>query len=78
MAMGIMNAASSADFVTALDHLIAVIDCVDLKKSDTRIRKEELRCYPRKIHEVLGGDITADPLLLRDRDYLEIYERAYR
>ena len=77
-AMGIANAASGADFVTALDHLIAAIDCADLKMSDAGIGKEELQCYPRKIHEVLGGDITADPLLLRDRDYLEIYERAYR
>ena len=40
--------------------------------------EEELKKYPAMVHQVLGGDITADPLPLSDADYLEIYEKAYR
>ncbi|WP_243136723.1 hypothetical protein [Acetobacterium paludosum] len=42
------------------------------------IKEEELAKYPKRIHEVLGGDITADPLPLTDEDYLEIYKKSYR
>lgn len=77
-AMGIENPTSGKDFIKALDELIAVVGCADLKMSDAGITKEELKLYPQKIHEVLGGDITADPLPLSDNDYLEIYEKSYR
>lgn len=73
-AMGVENPASGKDFIQALDELIAAVGCADLKMSDAGITREELRLYPQKIHEVLGGDITADPLPLSDNDYLEIYE----
>ena len=46
--------------------------------SDAGITKEELKKYPKRVHEVLGGDITADPLPLSDADYLAIYEKSYR
>ena len=77
-AMGVENPASGKDFIQALDELIAAVGCADLKMSDAGITREELRLYPQKIHEVLGGDITADPLPLSDNDYLEIYEKSYR
>lgn len=77
-AMGVENPVSGKDFIAALDKLIAEIGCADLKMSEEGITKEELKKYPAKVHEVLGGDITADPLLLSDEDYLEIFENAYR
>ena len=77
-AMGIENATSGKDFIRALDDLIAAVGCADLKMSDAGISREELKLYPQRIHEVLGGDITADPLPLSDEDYLTIYERSYR
>ena len=77
-AMGIENPTSGKDFIKALDELITVVGCADLKMSDAGITREELKLYPQKIHEVLGGDITADPLPLSDNDYLEIYEKSYR
>lgn len=77
-AMGVENPASGKDFIKALDELIAAVGCADLKMSDAGITREELKLYPQKIHEVLGGDITADPLPLSDEDYLEIYEKSYR
>mgnify|MGYP001099515681 FL=1 len=39
--------------------------------------KEELKKYPAKVFEVLGGDITADLVPLSKEDYLEIFENAY-
>lgn len=77
-AMGVENAASGKDFIRALDQLIADVGCADLKMSDEGITRDELKKYPQKVHEVLGGDITADPLPLSDEDYLTIYENAWR
>lgn len=77
-AMGVENPTSGADFIMALDDLIASVGCDDLKMSEAGITREELKLYPQRIHEVLGGDITADPLPLSDADYLEIYEKSYR
>lgn len=76
-AMGVENPASGKDFVAALDRLLEAIGCADLKMSEAGITEEELKLYPQRVHEVLGGDITADPLLLSDEDYLEIYQRSF-
>ncbi len=77
-AMGVENATSGKDFVKALDDLIASVGCADLKMSEAGITEEEIKLYPKRVHEVLGGDITADPLPLSDDDYLEIYQKAYK
>ena len=77
-AMGVEHPASGQDFIKALDDLIASIGCADLKMSAEGITEEELNRYPAKVHEVLGGDITADPLPLSDEDYLAIFRNAYR
>ncbi len=77
-AMGVENATSGKDFIDALDRLIASVGCANLKMSDAGITEEELKLYPTHVHEVLGGDITADPLPLSDEDYLEIYQRAFQ
>ena len=77
-AMGVQNPTSGMDFIKALDELIASVGCADLKMSDAGITRDELKLYPRRVHEVLGGDITANPLPMSDEDYLEIYEKSYR
>lgn len=77
-AMGVENAQSGKDFITALDELIASVGCADLKMSEAGITREEIKLWPKRIHEVLGGDITADPLPLSDEDYLGIYERSFK
>ena len=64
--------------IRALDNLIAAAGCDNLRMGDAGITKEELKKYPKRVHEVLGGDITADPLPLSDADYLAIYEKSYR
>ena len=76
-AMGIEHPQSGKDFIAALDQLITDVGCANLKMSEEGITREELKLYPAKVHEVLGGDITADPLPLSDADYLEIFENAY-
>ena len=72
------NAKTGKDFIAALDKLIADVGCADLKMSEAGITRDELKLYPQKVHEVLGGDITADPVALTDADYLAIYEAAYK
>lgn len=78
MAMGVEDPRSGKDFIAALDKLVADVGCADLKISDEGITEEELEKYPAKVHEVLGGDITADPLPLSDEDYLTIFKNAYK
>ncbi len=78
LAMGVENPQSGKDFIAALDVLIESVGCKDLKMSDEGITKEEIKTWPSRIREVLGGDITADPLPLSDEDYLDIYERSFK
>lgn len=77
-AMGVENPTSGKDFIQALDNLIASVGCANLKMSDEGITLDEIKTWPKHIHEVLGGDITADPLPLSDEDYLGIYERSFK
>lgn len=42
------------------------------------ITKEELKKWPKRVHEVIGGDIHADSLPLSDEDYLAIYEESFK
>lgn len=77
-AMGVKDPKSGKDFIKALDDLIEAVGCKDLKMSEAGITREELKKWPEHIHEVLGGDLTADPLPLSDEDYLGIYERSYK
>ena len=77
-ALGVENPTSGKDFILALDQLIAAVGCDSLKMSDYGITRDELQKWPQHIHEVLGGDITADPLPLSDEDYLAIYEQSYK
>lgn len=77
-AMGVENPQSGKDFIMALDNLIASVGCADLKMSEEGITRDEIKLWPKRIHEVLGGDITADPLPLSDDDYLGIFERSYK
>ena len=77
-AMGVENPQSGKDFIAALDALTESVGCKDLKMSEVGITKEEIKKWPKRIREVLGGDITADPLPLSDEDYLGIYERSFK
>lgn len=77
-AMGVENPSSGKDFIKALDELIIAIGCGDLKMSDEGITQEELKLYPAKLHEIIGGDDSANPLPLSDEDYLTIYQNAWK
>lgn len=77
-AMGVENPTSGKDFIKALDKLVASVGCADLKMSDVGIKRDELKMFSEHVHDVLGGDTTADPLTLSNEDYLGIYERSYK
>lgn len=77
-AMGVEHPTSGKDFIKALDELIIAIGCGDLKMSDEGITQEELKLYPAKLHEIIGGDDSANPLPLSDEDYLTIYQNAWK
>ncbi|MBO5624743.1 MAG: iron-containing alcohol dehydrogenase [Prevotella sp.] len=77
-AMGVENPTSGKEFIRALDALIASLDCDTLRMSDYGITTEEVKTWPPRMHEVIGGDITADPLPMSDEGYLKIYEQSYK
>lgn len=77
-AMGVENPSNGQDFITALDDLLKALDADQLKMSDAGITRDELKKFPAKLHEVVGGNTHADPLPLSDEDYLAIYEDAYK
>ncbi len=77
-AMGVENPQSGKDFIKALDELIAAIGCADLKMSDEGIEREEMKLLPQRVHEVIGGDLNANPLPLSMDDYLGMFERSYK
>lgn len=77
-AMGVEHAASSQDFVDALDRLLSDCNVSDLKMSDYGIRYDELAKFPSLARKIGGGDISADPAQLSDTDFLHIYQNSYR
>lgn len=77
-AMGVEGAAGGADFVAALDMLIADVNCAELRMSDYGITREELPGVVAKYHEVWGGNNDADPVKLTDEDVLGMLERSYK
>jgi alcohol dehydrogenase len=77
-AMGVANATTGAEFVAALDELIAKVGCSDLKMSDDGITYDELPGIVDLYHRVWGGNNDADPVKLSDDDVLGILQRSYR
>ena len=77
-AMGVMSPTSGKAFIRALDNLIMSVGCSGLKMSNYGITEEEVLTWPQRVHEVIGGDLTADPLPLSDDDYLTIYQQSYK
>lgn len=77
-AMGVADATTGADFVAALDKLIADVNCTDLKMSDDGIARDELPGVVDLYHKVWGGNNDADPVKLSDDDVLGMFERSYK
>lgn len=77
IAMGKTDAKTGQEFIDALDTLIDAVGMKNLKMSDYGITTEIIKKLPKKLHEVVGGDTTADPLILSDTDILGIYERSF-
>ena len=77
-AMGAEDAKCGKDFVAALDRLIADVKCDGLKMSDFGIKQEEFPAIVKKYHEVIGGNVKANPLDLTDEDLMGMLEASWR
>ncbi len=77
-AMGVENPTSGKDFVSAMDKLIEAVGCGGLKMSDEGISEAELELYPKKMTDIIGGNMLTDPIKLTTEDYMSIFRKAYR
>ncbi len=76
--MGMPQASSAEDFLTALVQLQAACGVANLKMSDYGMRKEECRTLAVNARETMGGLFLANPCELNDEDCAGIFEKAYR
>ena len=76
--MGMPQASSAEDFLTALVQLQEACGVADLKMSDYGMRKEECRTLAVNARETMGGLFLANPCELNDEDCAAIFEKAYR
>lgn len=76
--MGMPQASSAEDFLTALVQLQEACGVADLKMSDYGMRKEECRTLAVNARETMGGLFLANPCELNDEDCAGIFEKAYR
>lgn len=76
--MGMPNADSAEDFITALVALQKACGVDDLKMSDYGISKSECMTLAINARETMGGLFLANPCELSDENCAGIYERSYR
>lgn len=76
--MGMPQASSAEDFLTALVQLQEACGVANLKMSDYGMRKEECRTLAVSARETMGGLFLANPCELNDEDCAGIFEKAYR
>lgn len=76
--MGMPQASSAEDFLTALVQLQEACGVANLKMSDYGMRKEECRTLAVNARETMGGLFLANPCELNDEDCAAIFEKAYR
>ena len=76
--MGMPQASSAEDFLTALVQLQEACGVANLKMSDYGMRKEECRTLAVSARETMGGLFLANPCELNDEDCAAIFEKAYR
>lgn len=76
--MGMPQASSAEDFLTALVQLQEACGVANLKMSDYGMRKEECRTLAVNARETMGGLFLANPCELNDEDCAGIFEKAYR
>lgn len=76
--MGMPQASSAEDFLTALVQLQEACGVANLKKRDYGMRKEECRTLAVNARETMGGLFLANPCELNDEDCAAIFEKAYR
>ena len=76
--MGMPNADTPEDFITALQQLQKDCGVDDLKMSDYGIQKDECMTLAVNARETMGGLFLANPCPMSDEECAGIFEKAYR
>lgn len=77
-AMGIANAASPQDFITALLQLQKECGVDQLKMSDYGIDESEAMTLAINARETMGGLFLSNPCPMSDEECAEIFKKSYR
>ena len=77
-AMGIENADSPEDFITALVRLQEDCDVADLKMSDYGFAPDESMTLAKGARSMQGGLFLANPCEMTDEDCAGIFDQSYR
>lgn len=77
-AMGLEQADKAADFLTALEQLMADCGVFDLKMSDYGIAPAEFPMLAQKAKDTMGKLFQRDPITLSLDDCVKIFEKSYR
>lgn len=77
-AMGVENASSPYDFLTALRQLQKDCGVDDLRMSEYGFDKSECMTLAVNARETMGGLYAANPCEVTDEDIAGIFERSYR
>lgn len=76
--LGIPDASSPDDFITALVNLQEACGVADLKMSDYGITPEEFETLMRNTREVMGIMFSADRVQMSDEDIINILRDSYK
>ncbi|MDD2216840.1 MAG: iron-containing alcohol dehydrogenase [Eubacteriales bacterium] len=76
-AMGIQNASSPTDFLTALSNLLEACGVSKLKMSDYGITPDEFEKFTDNAKRTMAKFFSCDRLPLSDEDCINIYKNSY-
>ena len=76
--LGMTEAVSPMDFITALDNLQKDCGVDDLKMSDYGITADECMTLAKNARATMGGLFACDRVPLTDEECAAIYEKSYR
>lgn len=77
-AMGMEDASSAQDFITAQDELMKACGVDEMKMSDFGITKDECMQMSINARETMGSLYMATPCEITDEDVAGIFERSYK
>jgi alcohol dehydrogenase len=76
--LGMSNATSPNDFITALDNLQKACEVDNLRMSDYNISKDEFETMANNAKSSMGALFNFDPVKLSVEDCVAIYNSSYK